>query len=1177
MNLRFLIIPLLLFSTRIYAQTEAPAVQFGATPTVAALAKYADTPVGNYSGIPSIGIPLYSINAGGYQLPISLSYHAGGIKLAQEASWVGLGWSLNAGGMITRQIRGENDIDTGDNNLRSYIDSYGDYDKIHSIGFHTCFDELGEVWEDYGIFFGPCHFLPPANTDWEVLYLEKTWNPLSYFYKDEFVEITRSNEHRKVSDTEPDLFMFNFGGFSGKFIMQTIDSNGTIRGKLLNNEYNLKIELLDRYTNPYFKVTDPEGTIYEFNKRDKSTTSSTPYNRLHISGWLLTKITTNTKQEIFFEYEEDENYIHNISRVSESVDYRVIPNNSSTQPEKWIKLVNTTNELIVDNLSHKVTGSTSINAVSNLLKRIVWDGGKVEFTTTNRDDYGTGYAKKLSNIEIFDNDLNLIKKIDFEHDYFNADAAGTQSQKKKLKRLKLLELKETNINNTQESLPPYKFTYHEEKPLAPKNSNGFDHWGYYNGKSTGSSIPEIITFDNEKRSSFGGADRRASFNNTVLGTLKEIEYPTGGKVKYEYELNEFYGGGVNLPRIIKRKESLPIRNYLSHSTPSFTPKELDTTTGAYPNYREFTITADDVVESFTLSIDIAKEFYDYASQFSNVFFLNLYKLQGNQEIPIESIALHSFAQNMPPWTEYEPFRSFEKEFDYGFPEGDYRVRFSNMQPSYQDNLALLDQYLTGNLEFIYTSKTKAQVVQGYKAGGLRVKQITSPKNIRIFSYKEKIRIDNEYQETSSGVLLSNPMYYHPFTKVPDDGSTYNVIRFKSDSNVPVAGGVQGNIVSYSSVKEEFIDVSNGNNNFSSIYSYYIDTESSNKPFAPIFSSSINSKLKSLTKLDSNDKKVEYTINYYEKYLIDKIQGLYLYDIYQIHSPYNYGINTRYLIPEELVLLTRTEHSVYEPSSSNKLIVSSISNFDYEVGDNSNLQLTTHRQLVNSESLLGNGEKQITKTYRPEEMLKYVSGLSQEQKNLMQDFIDQNRVNIPVQTMIYKEINGVEKLISTNRIEFKKLSNNIIVPKLFKTAKGYNTLEDKIEYIKYDSKGNILETKNIESGVHTTYIWGYNQTYPIAKIENATNNKILALSEFSTLNITNELSTVQEAALRTNTSLKEAMVTTYAYKELVGIQTVTDPRGRTTTYHYDDFNRLEYVTDNEDKVISKNEYYYKNQQ
>jgi YD repeat-containing protein len=45
--------------------------------------------------------------------------------------------------------------------------------------------------------------------------------------------------------------------------------------------------------------------------------------------------------------------------------------------------------------------------------------------------------------------------------------------------------------------------------------------------------------------------------------------------------------------------------------------------------------------------------------------------------------------------------------------------------------------------------------------------------------------------------------------------------------------------------------------------------------------------------------------------------------------------------------------------------------------------------------------------------------------------------------------------------------------------------------------------------------------------------------------------------------------------LVGITSVTDPRGKTVYYKYDEFNRLEFVKDNEENILSKNQYNYKN--
>ncbi len=55
------------------------------------------------------------------------------------------------------------------------------------------------------------------------------------------------------------------------------------------------------------------------------------------------------------------------------------------------------------------------------------------------------------------------------------------------------------------------------------------------------------------------------------------------------------------------------------------------------------------------------------------------------------------------------------------------------------------------------------------------------------------------------------------------------------------------------------------------------------------------------------------------------------------------------------------------------------------------------------------------------------------------------------------------------------------------------------------------------------------------------------------------------------------LTTYTYDPLIGVTSITDPRGETIYYHYDNFNRLEYVKDAQGKILSENEYHYKNQQ
>ena len=80
------------------------------SPEAASLGKYGEIPVSEYTGVPEISVPLHTVRIGELELPLSLTYHASGIKVAQEATWVGLGWDLQAGGCINQIVSGRLDI-----------------------------------------------------------------------------------------------------------------------------------------------------------------------------------------------------------------------------------------------------------------------------------------------------------------------------------------------------------------------------------------------------------------------------------------------------------------------------------------------------------------------------------------------------------------------------------------------------------------------------------------------------------------------------------------------------------------------------------------------------------------------------------------------------------------------------------------------------------------------------------------------------------------------------------------------------------------------------------------------------------------------------------------------------------------------------------------------------------
>lgn len=75
-----------------------------ASPEAARMTKYADIPISNSLGQADINIPIYTVKTRSLTLPIVLSYDCSGIRPDEISGVVGLGWSLQAGGVITREI-----------------------------------------------------------------------------------------------------------------------------------------------------------------------------------------------------------------------------------------------------------------------------------------------------------------------------------------------------------------------------------------------------------------------------------------------------------------------------------------------------------------------------------------------------------------------------------------------------------------------------------------------------------------------------------------------------------------------------------------------------------------------------------------------------------------------------------------------------------------------------------------------------------------------------------------------------------------------------------------------------------------------------------------------------------------------------------------------------------------
>ncbi len=124
----------------------------------------------------------------------------------------------------------------------------------------------------------------------------------------------------------------------------------------------------------------------------------------------------------------------------------------------------------------------------------------------------------------------------------------------------------------------------------------------------------------------------------------------------------------------------------------------------------------------------------------------------------------------------------------------------------------------------------------------------------------------------------------------------------------------------------------------------------------------------------------------------------------------------------------------------------------------------------------------------------------------------------------------------------------------------------VTYDQYDSKGN-LEQYTTKDGISTVIIWGYNQTQPIAKIENA---KLADIGQSFITAIVNASNTDAAAGANNDeTNLLNAFntfrgqlsgykITTYSYDPLIGVRSITPPSGIREVYVYDAANRLKEI-------------------
>ncbi len=456
------------------------------SPNVAALGKYGDIPVSPYTGVPNISIPIYEIVSRDISIPITISYHASGIKVDEEASKVGLGFALNAGGVIGRTVVGRDDF-------------------FESLSYHN-----------KGAPDLPIGFSNSPTPNYIQIGGKLYFNETDINYPDNYLET--SSDY----DFEPDQYFYNFLGYSGKFILKPN------KEAVLAKEEKIQINCLDEDGSAWEIIT-PDGFKYTFDQYE--TYLNAPLGTVK-SAWYLTKIQSPLGEVVNLNYQSmGPQYIRPLGAYYESKNNVTVVNDTGCEVNNFPPI------------SQMVAGKEYVNIY---LESITFPHGKVEFGyDTIREDLEGDFI--LESIKIFkDGDPDPFKEFILGHGYFDnsIDADFNAGSPYIGKRLKLLSITETAIDEfgTVSTKPPYLFRYYEGgfNNLPAKTSFARDHWGYYNGKlSNLSLIPGYKTINSINPVDFYiglmGNERTTNELYSKAFSLKEIEYPTGGITEFQYE------------------------------------------------------------------------------------------------------------------------------------------------------------------------------------------------------------------------------------------------------------------------------------------------------------------------------------------------------------------------------------------------------------------------------------------------------------------------------------------------------------------------------------------------------------------------------------------------------------------------------------------------------------------
>jgi uncharacterized repeat protein (TIGR02543 family) len=1085
-------------------------------PTAASMAKYGDFPVNYSKGLPNITIPIYQIKSGNLTQDITLSYHGGGIKVSEDASWVGLGWDLFYGGTITREVYGKPDENE---DLENIPNARNIYDAMN-----------GKPYESNGTY--------NQWADGEITYMQ-------------------------------DIYYFNISNYSGKFVLDNTK-------KPMQIPYS-PLKITDDFQTIYtpdgvkyeFNATRTDLTTISHHSAGGGMPS-------HPTTWHIGKISSPNSND-FIEYEyQDDGYITSLS-MDYSQGFKVTYGYCDNYETFYSSLpfTESVSQIQVKSVKPKYIYFSGGRLVFNLSSRndIYYD----QSFSNNRKEIKKLDNIEVQRKE--PDGYSTIKTIKFYYSYFisaspyNDSRFGTTHSdclKLKLDRVDV-------IGNDDIQLIA-EFDYYEEYPIAKKKSYATDFWGFYNGKSNSSPILKQSISVGYQQEIIGGAIKNPVESYTKTANLKSITYPTEGKTEFQWEMNTF-GGDKPYNIKIREMKDVGIISYnstdldcniepdpdsdidydLSRTMATISPKIDQTIRVSYYLYQShrynnqqsnqhdkydkgyFKLTDVTSNKSSTfgdMHTDRTDYYKDITLAAGHTYCFSVYNNCYNVQAGL------SFSYNT-----YDPDKD-----KYNYPIGGLRIK---KIINYDNNNKIL-----GQKAFTY------KVPRSTNSSGY----LTNRQNQSYDIVSHNVHSEGCYNEVTkqfegcANVETSITTFHsNPITGISPSYLTYQYVQeFDLDERGISLGYTEHefNICEDAFIGTGFPIFSNEWRRGQLVRQTIYDNSSPAKKVKEIVNNySIDSRINKLA--------TGFKMNKY--FNLESFCALNAkYKMGEVYGAHNYSFTSQWYRIDN----TTTNDYFKNGDSLSTTIVYEYNNLDNclpsleKISLNNNITKIIKNKYPTdySTGILGS----MKNLHMISPVIERQEWLDNGQKTLNAGILYEYNPDTYGHTVLDK-IHVLELKEPISQINEGFSNNKYLILK--PTANNAEYVE-KVNY-NYNQDGRLIEELKTDNQ-YKSIIWGYESTLPIATIIgtdfNTAQLKLGGEAGISGLqNITGD--TELQNALASLYTIPNSLVTTYTYLPLVGITSKTDPNGKSTYYNYDGLGRMTEIKDNQKSKLKSYNYHY----